>query len=167
MTWDVHLMKAPGKAVFTEDAPEGYGRLGQVAHVVGCLRSIVPEEWFANAKKGAIPSAWFTAENIWGGVDCDVYSLRIYFQTAARELEPLAPVTETDIVEQVHLAFQPGIGPHDRNPHRDMGHPAWDFIAAACRALECRAEDDGRFLGPDGRPIPLPEPKRPWWRFWR
>jgi hypothetical protein len=166
MTWDILLMKAPEDAVIRSDVPEGYGNLGKVADVVERLRSVIPKVWFDAS--GTIPTAWFTTDDIWGGVDCNAYSLRIYFHTSERELEPLDPLTPvraTDTVEQVYLAFQRGRDPRDTNPYCD--DPVWDFIAAACRALECRAEDDARFLGPDGRPIPVPEPKRPWWQFWR
>jgi hypothetical protein len=156
MTWDVGLMKAPGGAVVTEDVPDGYGNLGKVADVVERLRSTIPAKWFDNAETandGTLPVAWFTTEEIWGGVDCDAYSLRIYLHTSedyAYDGPGAVPVTAVDTVEFVQLAFQP-VG----NPHKDMNHPVWDFIAAACRALECRAEDDTRFLGADGRPIPM------------
>jgi hypothetical protein len=162
MSWDILLMKAPDDALITEDVPESYGNLGKVAKVIECLRTLIPQKWFDNPDDGTLPVAWFTTENIWGGVDCEAYGLRIYLQTSEREVDPFMPVTATDTVECVFLEFHP-VG----NPHKDMNHPVWDFIAAACRALECRAEDDARFLGPDGRPIPVPEPKRPWWQFWR
>jgi hypothetical protein len=166
MSWDVCLMKAAEDALTLDDVPHGYGRLGKVADVIARLRSIIPREWFDNANTSndnALPVAWFTTEDIWGGVDCDYYSLRIYIHTIEDQANPgTVPVTMIDTVEFVQLTFQPA-----GNPHRDMSHPVWDFIAAACRALDCRAEDNTRFLGPDGRPIPLPEPMRPWWRFWR
>jgi hypothetical protein len=171
MSWDVCLMKAPGDALTLGDVPQGYGYLGTVAHVVARLQSIIPKEWFDNADSAnddTLPVAWFTIEDIWGGVDCDAFGLRIYFHTLEDDRVGRAtPVNMTDIVTSVFLAFQPGSDPHHTDPHRDMNHPVWDFIAAACLALECRAEDDTRFLGPDGRPIPLPESRRPWWRFWR
>lgn len=170
MSWAVSLMKASEDAVTLEDVPEGYSHLGTVAQVIERLRSIIPKEWFDNDDDGTLPVAWFGAHGdaTSGGVECDVYSLRIYLQTLEDEAEPgttpatAMPATALDTVVCVFLAFKP-VG----NPHRDMSHPVWDFIAAACRVLECRAEDDARFLGADGRPIPLPEPKRPWWSFWR
>jgi hypothetical protein len=163
MSWGIHLMKAPVDAVTLEDVPEGYGTLGTVAEVVERLRSVIPKAWF---DAGRIPTAWFTTEDIWGGVDCHAYSLRIHFDTVEDDIAGTAtPVNATDIVKQVFLVFQRGSDPYDTNPR--CNNPIWDFVAAACRVLDCRAEDDTRFLGADGRPIPLPEPKRPWWRFWR
>jgi hypothetical protein len=162
MTWDVHLCKAPAEAIRLDDVPDGYGGLGKVADVVERLRSIVPGAWLDT---GTVPGAWFEDNEktgIWGGVECDAYSLRIYLHTSEDGADPEAPVKATDNVESVLLAFQPA-----GDPHRDMDHPVWDFIADACRALECRAEDDTWFLGPDGRPAPAPDrTSRPWWRFW-
>jgi hypothetical protein len=166
MSWAVSLMKAPEDAVTLDDVPEGYGHLGTVAQVVERLRGIIPEACF---QSDTAPGAWFEnyEDRTEGGVECDAYSLRMYLQTLEDEAEPGMPSTgmptmAKDTIMCVFLAFKPA-----GDPHKDMNHPVWDFIAAACRALECRAEDDGRFLGPDGRPIPLPEPKWPWWQFWR
>jgi hypothetical protein len=163
MPWDVHLMKAPEDAVRLHDVPERYGYLGRAADVVERLRSIIPKQWFDNAENHTTPSAWFTTEDIRGGVECDAYGLSIYLHTLEEQAYAgpgTVPAKLSDTVEYVNLAF------HKTGArYRNMNDLVWDFIADACRALECRALDFDRFLGSDGRPVP--ELSRPWWRFWR
>ncbi len=151
MSWDVTLCKAPADAVGLDDLPDreddGPGdTLGTEREVVERLQQVLPGAWFESDDTGT-----------WGGVDEDAYGLRVYL------IKPDAPPSGSiDVVERVCLSFQ-----SRGDPHRDMDHPVWRVIAAACEALQCRAEDDGFFLGSDGRPIESPRAAKRWWQVWR